>query len=134
MQTIRQLENKLDKAMIKYNEAMSIRKTYEMIVKRLQDERVGYDNQLAAIEKNLRGKEHDFEELRLLEHDAKYAQKEEELKLAECKRKQTQYSDYEAKEVLRQKATLAKMHQQQQQLEARERERLEQEVPHGPDL
>jgi len=27
-------------------------------VKRLKDERVGYDNQLAAIEKNLRGKEH----------------------------------------------------------------------------
>ena len=47
------LENKLDKAMIKYNEAQSIRKTYEMIVKRLKDERVGYDNQLAAIEQLL---------------------------------------------------------------------------------
>ena len=43
-------ENRLDKAMIKYNEAMSIKKTYELIVKRLKDERVGYDNQLAAIE------------------------------------------------------------------------------------
>ena len=50
MRTIRMLENRLDKAMIKYNEAMSIKKTYELIVKRLKDERVGYDNQLAAIE------------------------------------------------------------------------------------
>jgi hypothetical protein len=30
---IRMLENRLDKAMIKYNEAQSIRKTYEQIVK-----------------------------------------------------------------------------------------------------
>lgn len=44
--TIRTLENKLDKAMIKYNEAQSIRKTYEQIVRRLREERVGFDNQV----------------------------------------------------------------------------------------
>lgn len=38
---IRVLENRLDKAMIKYNEAVSIKKTYEMIVKKLKDERGG---------------------------------------------------------------------------------------------
>lgn len=43
---IRTLENRLDKAMIKYNEAQSIRKTYEQIVRRLKEERVGFDNQL----------------------------------------------------------------------------------------
>lgn len=50
---IRSLENKLDKAMIKYNEAQSIRKTYEQIVKRLLEERVGFDNQLTAIERTV---------------------------------------------------------------------------------
>lgn len=70
---IRMLENRLDKAMIKYNEAQSIKKTYEQIVKQLKQERVAYDNQLAAIERSLRGKEHDFEELTLLSHDAKHA-------------------------------------------------------------
>lgn len=59
--------------MIKYNEAQSIKKTYEQIVKRLKEERVGYDNQLAAIERSLKGKEHDFEELLLLAHDATHA-------------------------------------------------------------
>jgi chromosome segregation ATPase len=44
---IRSLENKLDKAMIKFNEAQSIRKTYEQIVKRLKEERVGFDNQVS---------------------------------------------------------------------------------------
>jgi hypothetical protein len=46
---IRSLENKLDKAMIKYNEAQSIRKTYEQIVRRLKEERVGFDNQVINI-------------------------------------------------------------------------------------
>jgi hypothetical protein len=70
---IRMLENRLDKAMIKYNEAQSIRKTYEQIVKRLKEERVGFDNQLGAIERTLAAKQHDFEELQLLSGDANHA-------------------------------------------------------------
>merc|ERR1712216_1013202 len=70
---IRVLENRLDKAMIKYNEAQSIRKTYEQIVRRLKEERVGFDNQLAAIERTLAAKQHDYEELLLLSADATHA-------------------------------------------------------------
>eukprot|EP00967_Tisochrysis_lutea_P156022 scaffold313592_cov27-Tisochrysis_lutea.AAC.2 len=73
MRQIRTLENRLDKAQIKYNEAQSIRKTYDQIVKRLKDERVSFDNQLAAIETTLQAKEHDFEELLLMSHDAAHA-------------------------------------------------------------
>ena len=40
MRTIRILENRLDKVMIKYNEAQSIQQTYEQVVKRLKEERV----------------------------------------------------------------------------------------------
>jgi hypothetical protein len=69
--------------MIKYNEAQSIRKTYEQIVKRLKEERIGYDNQLAAIERSLKGKEHDYVELLLLSHDATHAK---ELALSELKK------------------------------------------------
>jgi ribosomal protein S4 len=36
MRTIRILENRLDKVMIKYNEAQSIQQTYEQVVKRLK--------------------------------------------------------------------------------------------------
>jgi coiled-coil domain-containing protein 151 len=71
--TIRGLENKLDRAMIKYNEAQSIRKTYEQIVRRLKEERVGFDNQLAAIERTLAAKQRDYEELLLLSGDANHA-------------------------------------------------------------
>jgi len=83
VKNIRVLENRLDKVMIKYNEAQSIRKTYEQIVKRLKEERVGYDNQLAAIERSLKDKEHDFEELLLLAHDATHAK---ELAFNECRK------------------------------------------------
>lgn len=61
MRNIRVLENRLDKVMIKYNEAQSIQKTYEEVVKRLREERVGYDGQLNIIEGSLKGKEQDFE-------------------------------------------------------------------------
>ena len=65
--------NRLDKAMIKYNEAISIKKTYELIVKRLKEERTGYDSQLSSIEQSLKSKESDFEELLTLSQDANYA-------------------------------------------------------------
>ena len=76
---IKLLENKLDKAMIKYNEAMSIRRTYEQILARLKEERAGYDNQIAAIQKSLKAKGHDLNEFKLLLQDSKQARNYSEL-------------------------------------------------------
>lgn len=70
---IRSLENRLDTALIKYNEAHGICSTYEHIVKRLKDEKVGFDNQLTALERTLESKHQDFEELVLLSGDASHA-------------------------------------------------------------
>lgn len=73
MRMIRVMENRLDKAMIKYNEAMSIKKAYELIVKRLKEERIGYDNQLGSIEQALKGKDNDYKDLMTLSEDAQFA-------------------------------------------------------------
>jgi len=70
---IRMLENRLDKALIKYNEAQSIRKTYEQIVRRLREERVGFDHQLATLDQTCKTKLRDYEELLLLSGDANHA-------------------------------------------------------------
>jgi hypothetical protein len=70
---IRMLENRLDKAVIKYNEAQSIRKTYELIVKRLQEERLTFDNQLANFEKTVLSKKQDVSELEMMSRDANHA-------------------------------------------------------------
>lgn len=91
---IRALENKLDKAMIKYNEAQSIRKTYEQIVRRLNEERVGFDNQLAAIERTLQAKGRDHEELLLLAGDANHAR---EIALNELDRVRSGYEEERAR-------------------------------------
>jgi len=79
--SIRVLENRLDKAMIKFNEAQSIRKTYEQIVGRLKEERVGFDNQLSALERTLGAKQRDYEELLLLSGDANHAREISQMEL-----------------------------------------------------
>jgi hypothetical protein len=91
---IRALENKLDKAMIKYNEAQSIRKTYEQIVRRLREERVGFDNQLGAIERTMGAKQRDYEELLLLQGDANHAR---ETALGELDRVRAGYQEERVK-------------------------------------
>jgi hypothetical protein len=82
---IKLLENKLDKAMIKFNEAMSIRRTYDQILNRLKEERAGYDNQIQAIQNSLKSKEHDCEEFKLLLQDARQARAYSELLLKNTK-------------------------------------------------
>lgn len=123
------MENKLDKIMIKYNEAQSIRKTYEQIVKRLKEERIGYDNQLAAIERSLKGKEHDFVELVLLSHDATHAKElaESELKKYFNKKKavkllREKYIE-EKKKQLNSRRELMKKQQQRKEQERQKKDR-----------
>jgi len=125
MRTIRILENRLDKVMIKYNEAQSIRKTYEQIVKRLKEERVGYDNQLAAIERSLKGKEHDFEELLLLKHDASHAKELAQAELRKYEQKKSAVRDLRDTYLGDKKTSIQNKDEYIQKLERREMERGE---------
>lgn len=54
LRELRVLQNKLDKTLVKFNESQQVRLTYEQIVKRLKDERIGFDNQLQARRRNLK--------------------------------------------------------------------------------
>jgi len=121
MRHIRVLENRLDKAMIKYNEAMSIRKTYEQIVKRLREERVGFDTQLAAIERTLKAKEHDYEELLLLSHDAYHAKEMAQAELHRFEQGVMEERNQRDKEVQEKKALVQQRVEMNQRLEQRER-------------
>eukprot|EP00397_Hematodinium_sp_SG-2012_P038013 GEMP01041296.1.p1 GENE.GEMP01041296.1~~GEMP01041296.1.p1 ORF type:complete len:443 (+),score=128.04 GEMP01041296.1:75-1403(+) len=121
MRQIRVLENRLDKAMIKYNEAQSIRKTYEQIVKRLKEERVGFDNQLAAIEQTLKAKEHDYEELLLLSHDAYHAKEMAQAELHRFEQGVMEERNQRDKEVQEKKALVQQRVEMNQRLEQRER-------------
>jgi len=121
MRQIRVLENRLDKAMIKFNEAQSIRKTYEQIVKRLREERVGFDNQLASIEQTLKAKEHDYEELLLLSHDAYHAKEMAQAELHRFEQGVMEERNQRDKEVQEKKALVQQRVEMNQRLEQRER-------------
>jgi len=123
---IRMLENRLDKAMIKYNEAQSIRKTYEQIVKRLKEERIGFDSQLAALERTFATKQRDYDELLLLSGDANHAR---EVASQELERVKAGYEE----ERRRREAELREKHQElalrrQTQDLLQKRERMQQAI------
>ena len=108
VRNIRVMENRLDKIMIQYNEAIAMKDTYEHIVKRLKEERVGYDNQLTAIERSLKGKEHDFEELLLLAHDAAHAREISQAELKKFEHKKTAVRDLREKFLVEKKDDVGK--------------------------
>eukprot|EP00128_Syssomonas_multiformis_P015320 Colp12_sorted_trinity150504_noHs@25885 len=70
---VRQLENRLDKALIKYHESMTIRATYETIVRRLQEERLEFDNQLEVVEGAIKSKRKDLLSVEEMAKDASAA-------------------------------------------------------------
>jgi hypothetical protein len=128
------LENRLDKAMIKYNEAQSIKKTYEQIVKRLTEERVGFDNQLSAIERTLAAKQHDYEELQLLSGDATHA-REVAIQAAEkAKQKYKEDMEMRAKDLAERQAILQQKEAVATRMEKREKMRQDMVAKQAGDL
>ena len=93
------LENRLDKAMIKYNEAQSIRKTYEEIVKKLKEERLTFDTQLATLDKLLRAKKADVAALEKMYKDANHAKDLAKSELAKFEQKWTEDRKHREKEL-----------------------------------
>lgn len=61
--------------MIKYNEALSLKKTYETILGKLTEERSAYESQLSAIESSLKTKTFDLQELIAISQEARQARK-----------------------------------------------------------
>ncbi|KAJ3014258.1 hypothetical protein HKX48_005240 [Thoreauomyces humboldtii] len=110
---IRMLENRLDKATIKYNEAQAVKKTYERIVERLQEERLGFDNQLTSFERTLKVKKQDAGELEMMSRDANHAKEVAKAELARFEqqineeRKQREKDLQQRKELVKQKMEVA---------------------------
>ncbi len=104
--------------MIKYNEAQSIRSTYEHIVKRLKEERLSFNNQLSALERTLRAKKRDYDELLLLSGDANHAR---EVAQHELQQARIGYDDKRSKRAgdLRERHQVVKI--RRQMLEKQER-------------
>ena len=77
----------MDKGILKYNEATSITKTYEVIVKKLKEERVVYDKQLSNLSTQLKEKSIEVDNMLLMSHDANNARKKSEQDLRDEQQK-----------------------------------------------
>jgi hypothetical protein len=49
--------------MIKHNEALNIKKTYQVILQRFKEEKSDYETQLSQLERSLNSKSHELEDL-----------------------------------------------------------------------
>jgi hypothetical protein len=127
MRQIRVLENRLDKANIKYNEASSIRSTYKNIVKKLKDERITFDTQLEGIERTLKAKEKDYEELLLLSHDAYHAKEMAQAELHRFEQGVMEERSQRDKEVQEKKGLVEQRVVMNRRLEHREKKLREKE-------
>merc|ERR1711959_701534 len=105
----------------------SILKTYEQIVLRLKEERVGFDNQLQAIEQTLKAKEHDYEELLLLSHDAYHAKEMAQAELHRFEQGGMEERAQRDKEVQEKKALVQQRVEMNQRLEQREKQQKQSE-------
>jgi len=119
---IRVLENRIDKAMIKYNEAQSIKKTYEGILHRLKEERIGFDHQLEDLEKQLEAKKKDYEELLLLSHDALHAKEMAQAELHRFEQAVMEERNQRDREVMEKKLLVQQRIEMNQRLERRDKE------------
>merc|ERR1711906_82899 len=82
---------------------------------------MGFDNQLAAIERTLKAKEHDYEELLLLSHDAYHAKEMAQAELHRFEQGVIEERNQRDKEVQEKKALVQQRVEMNQRLEARER-------------
>jgi len=114
---------RLQKAVTKYEDAQEVRRTYEQIVKRLKEERIGFNNQLEARESTMRAKEADYEELLLMSHDANQSKELAKQELSKFEGLVSEQRKERERELAERRALVAKKQEVNADLERREKAR-----------
>ena len=122
---IKVLEQRLKKAVARYEEALEVRRTYEQIVKRLKQERIGFEKKLEEREEALKLKETDYEELLLMSHDANQSKELAKQELSKLEASIAEERRQREKEVAERRAIVAQKQEINADLERRERQRRE---------
>jgi len=122
---IRILENKLEKAMMKCNEAAAFRKTYDHIISRLKDEKRHFDLQLQSAMQTLKAKEGDLAELIQMSTDAHRAKESAKSELGRLEQTIAEERKIRQKELAERRKLVQAKIEVNQRLEQRERKRRE---------
>jgi len=120
---IKSLEARLKGAVGKYEDAYEVRRTYEQIVKRLKEERIGFSNQLEARDVALKAKETDYEELLLMSHDANQSKELAKSELSRFEQLVSEERKLRDRELAERRALVAKKQEVNAELERREKAR-----------
>jgi len=131
---IRPLENRLEKAMIKYNEAQNIRRTYEQIVKRLKEERTGFDSHLKSLEETMNGKEKDHEDLEILARDAVASRDASRNELETLRVEYEDFVRWTEDQLNEQRAKVRAREEMEAKMQAREQSRFEENMDEKGEL
>ena len=81
-QTLRVLENRLDKMNLKCNEATRITTTYQQIIECLREEQLKWPNMLKDLEEAIKAQQDELRELKAMNNDAQIARDTAKLELA----------------------------------------------------
>nr|CCC90468.1 unnamed protein product [Trypanosoma congolense IL3000] len=124
-QKIRGLENRLDKCLIKHNEVNAIRRTYEVLLDRLQQEQAGFDTQLAAMEKTLQNKEKDLSDLNTVAAEASSGRDAAKAEVSRLKAQLTRERQAQNKDIEERRAFVQTKRRQLDRKEQRLQEKIE---------
>ena len=131
---IRVLENKLEKATMKCNEAAAFRKTYDHIINRLKDEKRHFDVQLQQSMSTLKAKEADLGELIQMSTDAHRAKETSKSELAKLEQTIAEERKIRQKELAERRKLVQSKIEVNQRMEQRERKRRELRLEEAGEL
>jgi hypothetical protein len=131
---IRVLENKLEKATMKCNEAAAFRKTYDHIINRLKDEKRHFDVQLQQSMTTLKAKEADLAELIQMSTDAHRAKETAKAELARLEQTIAEERKIRQKELAERRKLVQAKIEVNQRMEQRERKRRELQLEAAGEL
>jgi len=131
---IRVLENKLEKATLKCNEAAAFRKTYDHIINRLKDEKRHFDVQLQQSMTTLKAKEADLAELIQMSTDAHRAKETAKSELAKLEQTIAEERKIRQKELAERRKLVQAKIEVNQRMEQRERKRRELQLEAAGEL
>eukprot|EP00043_Microstomoeca_roanoka_P027595 m.15074 g.15074 ORF g.15074 m.15074 type:complete len:504 (-) comp7784_c0_seq1:79-1590(-) len=119
MQKLRTLENRLDKATIKFNEAQHVGKTYKQIIRKLEQDRLHFDNTITQLEKTVQQRKEELSRLEAMCVDACQARDESRQLLAEKEKDISQARKQRDEEKARLKALAEERRRQFEAMEKR---------------
>jgi len=125
----RNLEKKLAVSVSRYEEAYENRRTYDQIMKRLKEGRMGFDGTIAVLDGRLKAKEMEYEQLLLLSYDANHSKEAAKAELGRLEAIAAEERKLREREVAEQKTLVLHKVEINKELSKREKAALSSDMP-----